>query len=646
MGNGTSKPNKREGDDLSFTSVIEALEYWSAKYPTREYCRVMDESGKEQPITFKDLHEESKKYATWLKSQGLSKGERVVLALPNERSFLTSFLGTLMAGGVAVPVAVGHRLLSGLDRTAELIGHVLRDSAAKYTVTTESHAAVCEEALKRSQQGGVISIVEKMPKNIQFSQDPLTVFSEDIAFIQYTSGSTSLPKGVVILHKQLIAQIQSIITGLKSNAKDVVVSWLPLFHDMGLIGAFLHSLYVGMKLILMSPERFLFDPKQWLLAISKYRATMSSGPNSAFGMCSARVRPEDLTGLDLSSWRVAFSGAEPISIQTIDQFKSQFSQCGFNPQAFVAGYGMAENCLAITFQKPGVGLKYDCISRAEFETNKKAVHAKPEDSNIIYFVSCGKPVLNNEVMIVDEVGKILGEREVGEVIVRGPSVMQGYFKKELETRKTIRNQWLFTGDLGYLANEELYITGRKKDMIIKGGKNYCPHDIELSVQKVEGVRGGATIAIGIYDEKTATEKMIILAEIKPKFFRDQTKIIANIKKEVTRDIGVTPDEVHIYPRGVFQRTTSGKIQRAKHKQLFLSGKLKTKITLIDRFHYFKFRISLLLSMFFYYLSSKMKHLMLWLLFNNRKDTKKNDKTRNHKAPSRNDIDRSARTKSG
>ena len=592
-----------------FTSVIEALEHWSKENPTKEYCLISDMKGGEERVTFKDLYEESQRYAQWLKEKGLSKGERVVLAIPNSRSFLASFLGTLMAGGVAVPVCARDRLLQSLDKASETIAYIFRDCAAKYILTTESNKTLCERAIKSvcGDTETVISLVERFPEEVHFRSNPLKIFPEDLAFIQYTSGSTSLPKGVMINHEQLMAQLRSIVHGLKSSAKDIAVSWLPLFHDMGLVGAFLHSLYVGMRLVLMSPEKFIFDPKEWLLAISKYKATMSSGPNSAYKLCATRIRAEDIQGLDLSSWRVAFTGAEPISVNALETFDKQFRPYGFNSHAFVAGYGMAENCLAITFQKPGAGLKYDCIDRQIFEKEKRATPIELNHSEAaMTIVSCGKPVLGNEIRIVDDKGKILGERQAGEVIVRGPSVMQGYFKKESETENTIRCHWLYTGDVGYLAQGELYITGRKKDMIIKGGRNYCPQDIESVVEKVEGVRGGAVLAVGIYDEGGATEKMVVLAETKPSFYKKKEVLILNIRKAISEAIGISPDEIHLYPRGTFQRTTSGKVQREKHKQLFLSGKLKERVTLRDRLRYFKFRLHLLISMFFYYLSSWVK----------------------------------------
>jgi len=591
---------------VQFSSVIEALEYWNKVHPHKEYCSLNSLKGEEK-ITFRELYEESKLHASWLREQGLKKGDRVILALPNGRSFLTGFLGTLMAGGVAVPVVTRVSFLQSITKLAETLGHIFRDAAAKYVLTTAENKKLCEETIKKSQQQTVISLVDHMPKNKQFSLDPLKILPEDIAFIQYTSGSTNLPKGVVIQHQQLVAQIQSIIHGLKSNAKDCAVSWLPLFHDMGLIGAFLHSLYVGMKLVLLSPEKFLFDPKAWLMAIAEHRATLSAGPNSAYSLCASKIKSEEIKNLDLSSWRVAFSGAEPISVTTIQKFIDRFKPYGFDSKAFVAGYGMAENCLSISFMEPGAGLKYDGIRRDEFEAHQKAVLIDPTDKkNVLTFVSVGKPVKDQEVIIVDENDTILPERHVGEIAVRGPSMMAGYYQKEYESQKTIRHGWLYTGDLGYFAKGELYIVGRKKEMIIKGGRNYCPYDIERAAEMVSGVRAGNVVAFGVFDEGLGTEKVLILAEVKPEAYKNRKEISAQILKSVMQAVGIAPDEVIIYPKGFLTKTTSGKLQRTKYRELYLTGKLKNKISLKDRFRYFLFRVNLLISMFFYFISSKIR----------------------------------------
>ncbi|MBI4041751.1 MAG: fatty acyl-AMP ligase [Deltaproteobacteria bacterium] len=590
-----------------FNSVIEALAYWHSTAPNKPYCSIVSLSGEEDHLTFDDLYQESCAYASWLQSQGLQKGDRVILAVPNGRSFLSGFLGTLMAGGVAVPVVCRNSILSGFNRVVENLGHIFRDAAAKYILTTQSNQGACEDALKAFGQIATISTVETLPKSVQFSQDPLKIFPEDIAFIQYTSGSTSLPKGVVVRHHQLIAQLESIVHGLKSNVKDCAVSWLPLFHDMGLIGTFLHSLYVGMKLILMEPERFIFDPKEWLRAISKHKATLSTGPNSAYSICLSRIEPSELEGIDLSSWRVAFTGAEPIQASTIEAFIEKFKPFGFDPKAFVAGYGMAENCLAITFCQSGEGLRYDTILKKEFELHQKAVTVPTGDSEpMLTFVSVGTPIQGHEVVIVNENGVVLGDRCVGEIVARGPARMDGYFQKEAVNKKVIRNGWLYTGDLGYLAEGQLYVVGRKKDMIIKGGRNYCPQDIELACEGVSGVKKGCVVAFGVPEAQLGTEELIVIAEIKPMVKGHEKRIEKEISAAIFDQVGIRPGKILLFPIKVLTKTTSGKIQRAKAKEQYLQGNLMVPISWRERLRYFRFRLNLFISMCFYYLSGWFK----------------------------------------
>ena len=577
-----------------FNTIVDALFHWKDKKAQNIYCRLNTFSG-EETLTYHELYLEALQYCGRLRHGGLVKGDRVLVAVPNGRSFLSSFLGTLMAGGVAVPVVTRDSVFIGLNKAHEIVGHILEDCQAKFVITTPQNEKLWKSLSAQLKLEKLQLIYDKTEIGDNIAGLPVELFPDDYAFIQYTSGSTSLPKGVVIPHRQLIYQVESIVVGLNSSEKDRAVSWLPLFHDMGLIGTFLHSLYVGMEIVLMSPEKFLFDPKQWLLAISKYKATMSTGPNSAYGICVSRIKPEEIEGLNLSSWRVAFSGAEPISVEIMNRFIEMFEPYGFNGRAICPGYGMAENCLAISFCEPGEGLKWDSIQRDALEIKKQAIPSRSFDGRTVCFVSVGRPILDHTIRIMDDKGKDLPERHVGEICVKGPCIMAGYFHKYEETSKTLKDDWLYTGDLGYIADEELYITGRKKDLIIRGGRNYVPQDLERASEKVEGVRTGCIIAVGLFDEKTGTEKIAVLAEVKPQFYKKQEELKKQISRAIFEEIGVAPDEVFIYRRGTLLRTTSGKLQRAKYKQLLEEGRLDSSLSFLDRVRYFKFRMQVLWS---------------------------------------------------
>ena len=586
-----------------FETIVDALFYWKDKKANSVYCRLDTFSG-EETLTYHDLYVEALQYCGTLRRRGLVKGDRVLVAVPNGRSFLSSFLGTLMAGGVAVPVVTRDSIFIGLNKAHEIVGHILEDCQARFVITTHNNEKLWQSLTTKLNIKKLNIIFDTNEHKNNVPGLPVELFPDDYAFIQYTSGSTSLPKGVVIPHRQLIYQVESIVVGLNSSEKDRAVSWLPLFHDMGLIGTFLHSLYVGMEIVLMSPEKFLFDPKQWLLAISKYKATMSTGPNSAYSICVSRIKPEEIEGLNLSSWRVAFSGAEPISVEIMNRFVEMFEPYGFNARAICPGYGMAENCLAISFCEPGEGLKWDCVQRDPLEIKKKAIPGGMCDGKTVCFVSVGSPILDHTVHIVDEKSKVLPERHVGEICVKGPCIMAGYFHKFEETAQTLKDDWLFTGDLGYIADGELFITGRKKDLIIRGGRNYIPQDLETAAEKVEGVRFGCVLAVGLFDEKSGTEKIAILAEVKRKYYKKQEDVKNRISKAIFEEIGVAPDEVFIYRRGTLLRTTSGKLQRAKYKQLLEEGKLDNAFSFLDRLRYFKFKLNVLWSIFLARLKAK------------------------------------------
>ena len=586
-----------------FENIVEALFHWKDKKAHNIYCRLNTFSG-EETLTYHELYLEALQYCGRLRKSGLVKGDRVLLAVPNGRSFLSGFLGTLMAGGVSVPVVTRDSIFIGLNKAHEVVGHILEDCQAQFVITTPQNEKLWQSLSSKLNLGQLHIIYDKNEEEDNIAGLPVELFPDDYAFIQYTSGSTSLPKGVVIPHRQLIYQVESIVVGLNSSEKDRAVSWLPLFHDMGLIGTFLHSLYVGMEIVIMSPEKFLFDPKQWLLAISKYKATMSTGPNSAYSICVSRIKPEEIEGLNLSSWRVAFSGAEPISVEIMNRFIEMFEPYGFNGRAICPGYGMAENCLAISFCEPGEGLKWDCVQRDALEVKKKAIPGESFDGRTVCFVSVGRPILDHTIHIVDEKGKAMDERSVGEICVKGPCIMAGYFHKYEETAKTLKDDWLYTGDLGYIADGELYITGRKKDLIIRGGRNYAPQDLERAAEKIEGVRSGCIIAVGLFDEKSGTEKIAVLAEVKPPFYKKQDEVKKQISKAIFEEIGIAPDEVFIYRRGTLLRTTSGKLQRGKYKQLLEEGRLESSFSLLDRLHYFKFRVHVLWSILLARLKAK------------------------------------------
>ena len=397
---------------------------------------------------------------------------------------------------------------------------------------------------------------------------------EDIAFLQYTSGSTGSPKGVVLTHANLLANIRSIISGVNVQAEDVAVSWLPLYHDMGLIGAWFVPLYTGIPLVAMSPLAFLSRPERWLRAIAKHRATISPAPNFAYELCVRKIPDKDLVGLDLSSWRAATNGAEPVRGETLERFAKRFAAYGFRAEALTPVYGLAEGTLAVSVPKLGAGYKVDRIERAAFESLRKAVPVAgvAESGAALEFVNAGRPLPSVEVRIVDADGCDLGERSEGRLWFRGPAATSGYYKNPEATAALMRDgNWLDSGDYAYWADGELYITGRAKDIIIKGGRNLYPHELEQIAGRVDGVRTGCVVAFGAPDEHSGTERLVVVAEVRD--MASASRIEGEITKAVDEAIGMPPDVVKLLAPGSIPKTSSGKLRRNDTRQLFLDGKL-------------------------------------------------------------------------
>ena len=343
----------------------------------------------------------------------------------------------------------------------------------------------------------------------------------DTALLQYTSGSTGDPKGVVLTHANLLANMRAIAEALEMGPSDVGISWLPLYHDMGLIGAWLTLMMQGIPLVVMSPLTFLTRPERWLQAVHKYKGTIAAAPNFAYELCVRKISDKAIEGIDLSSWRAALNGAEPVNPETLERFIDRFSKYGFRRGTMLPVYGLAEASLAVTMPPLYRGPLVDRVERETFETQGRAIPATLESENAIAFVSSGPAVQLHEVKIVDQNGNEVVDRTEGFLWFRGPSATRGYFKNEAATKALLPEglalkdgeyAWVNSGDRAYRADGEIYVTGRVKDIIIKSGRNLYPHEVEEFAARVDGIRKGCVVAFGVKDEQSGTEKLIIVAE--------------------------------------------------------------------------------------------------------------------------------------
>jgi len=520
----------------SIQTLSDIILLYGEKAPSKPHIYFQHEDGHEEIITYGHLLTMSLKAASIFLKKGLQEGETVAIMLPTTPDFFYTFLGVLLAGGIPVPIYPPFRAHL-LESYTNMEAKILHNAEVRILVTFAQ-----AEKLSHLLQAFVPSLKQVMTANIfeeGIKQVSLPLRQKtDGALIQYTSGSTSHPKGVLLSHDNLLANIRTFGKAVDINEEDIMVSWLPLYHDFGLIGAWLGSLYHGVPLVLMTPFSFLNHPERWLWTIHNYRGTLSGAPNFAYDLCIRKIEPARLEGLNLSSWRIAANGAEKIYPRTLKQFTEKFGPYGFHSQTLLPVYGLAESTVGLTITPLNRGFRIDEIDRKKFEIEQIAFPA--QNNNTLAFVSCGLPILKHEVRIVNEDGYPLAERHVGRLEFRGPSSMQGYFNNPAATRAIYHDGWFDSGDLAYLADGEVFIAGRKKDLIIKAGRNIYPVEIEEMLGGITGIRQGCVVAFGANDIKRGTEQLIIVAETHEN--KAQQAIIKEKAYEALAALDIIPDQ--------------------------------------------------------------------------------------------------------
>jgi 1-acyl-sn-glycerol-3-phosphate acyltransferase len=560
-------------DPLSSKSLVEVLFRRVEEDPNRPHIYLQDEQGQEEIIRYGQLLERSTLVAGGLIEQGLKTGETVAIMLPTGAEFFYAFFGVLLAGGIPVPIYPPLRA-DKIEEYAVREAVILNNAEVRILITftkVETLGKLLRVFIKSLQTVTTVELLSSSKKR----PPRVSIHTEDAALIQYTSGSTSAPKGVLLSHHNLLSNIRAFGKAANLGPTDVGVSWLPLYHDMGLIGAWLGSLYHAFPLTLLSPLSFLNRPERWLWAIHYHRGTLSAGPNFAYELCVRKIDESMIEGLDLSSWRLAFNGAEAINPKTLARFIKKFKPYGFRAETVFPVYGLAESTVALTFPPLNRLLKIDTIAREPFETEKRAVPASASltASDTLEFVSCGAPLPEHEIRVVNEENQELGERMVGSLHFNGPSAMQGYYQNLEATQAVYREGWWDTGDYAYIAEGEVYITGRKKDVIIKAGRNIYPQEIEEATAQVSGVRKGCVVAFGVQDPSFGTEKLVIVAETSETKTGLRNRMSDEIIEKVSDVLGIPPDEVVLVSPRTIPKTSSGKLQRSLCKQYYQEGKL-------------------------------------------------------------------------
>jgi len=536
--------------------------------------RFILEDGSEKKFTFRELEEEVIRRARWLLSLGLQKGDHVAFIMPGPLDFVLTFLGATYTGIVPVPLypPMGFGKLDAYVRDT---ARTLEIAKVKVLVTQKKVEPILWSLLGKVPTLKDLVCVERFEGPAPASApEPFVVHPDDTCFLQFTSGSTAAPKGVVVTHRSLGANGYHIMqSGLEVDiANDLAVSWLPLYHDMGLIGFVISPLTAGLETCFIPTLSFIKKPSVWMETISKHKGTITFAPNFAYGLATKRTAAEKVATMDLSRLRILGAGAEPNNPQTLAAFMQHFAPAGLKPEAMMPVYGMAEATLAMSFSRLDEPLRTEQLDGEIYATEGRAVPLAADQQaarTVVEFVSCGWVFPEHKIEIMDEDGRVLPDRKVGEVVFSGASVAAGYFENGEATSKSFKSNGLRTGDLGYLADGELFVTGRKKDLIILNGRNYDPQSIEWVVAEIPGVRQGNVIAFSRPGNNT--EELVVVAETKEK--EDLQALATAIREAIREHHQMNPADIVLLPAGALPKTTSGKLQRQKARTQYIEGSL-------------------------------------------------------------------------
>jgi len=560
----------------NLATLLEVLDWHVERHPDRIQLIYGDDpqDGRVERISYRRLHERAASFAVGLQARGLGHGQTVAIMLPTGSDYFYTYFGALMAGCVPVPIYPPARR-SQLQEHIRRHARILANAEAQILVTIpeaivvahllEAHVPGLRHIVTPAMLGESVGLPARIPAR-----------GSDIAFIQYTSGSTGNPKGVVLTHANLLANVRAIGAGVHISSQDVFVSWLPLYHDMGLIAAWLGSLYFGSQLVVMPPLAFLARPSRWLWAIHHYRGTITAAPNFAYELCTKRIDESELDGLDLSSMRLAANGSEAVVPETLERFQARFGRYGFRRTAMTPVYGLAEASVGLLAPPPGREPVIDRIQRQPFLCTGRARPAAADEPATLQFANCGRVLPGHSVRLVDAAGAEVGERIEGRLQFKGPSATQGYYRDPQQTRKLFTGDWLDSGDRAYRVGEEFYLTGRVKDIIQRGGRNLYPHEIEEVVGRLAGIRRGCVAAFGCLDRRNGTERLVVLAETRETRAQTRARLRGEITRVTVELLGEPPDEVVLAPPRTVLKTSSGKLRRSATRDLYEAGRVGTR----------------------------------------------------------------------
>ena len=531
----------------------------------------MQQTGQpDDQITYADLIEGAAAYEAALDNAGIQPGEVVILILQHGFALINAFWGAVLHGSIPsiMPFLTEKLLPERYRASLEALVAITQPSAI---VTYAEFENEVRAAIKPDDSVRAVLIAENILQPEQFDiscMKGLQRAEDDIVLLQHSSGTTGLQKGVALSHRAVLNQLNSYSKTLQLVPEDVIVSWLPLYHDMGLIAGFLMPILSGTHLVLMSPFDWVKAPYRLMQAVSKYRGTLSWLPNFAYNFCAQKIRDRHLEGVDLSSWRAISNCSEPMRWKSHQVFYERFASFGLKENALTTCYAMAENVFAVSQDGISKPVTIDKVDRESLQADllaAPAVDGKP----LVNMVSAGRPIENTQVKILGSQGETLPERKVGEIALQSDCMLSEYYHRTDATEKVFLDGWYLTGDYGYLADGELYITGRKKDLIIVGGKNVYPRDLEELAMEVEGVHPGRVAAFGVFDEKAGTESVVIVAEVETDLSEEREKIADEVRSKIIRGSDVTLKQVYLVGPNWLVKTSSGKTARSANRDKYL-----------------------------------------------------------------------------
>jgi acyl-CoA synthetase (AMP-forming)/AMP-acid ligase II len=551
------------------TTVTDVLYRTIQEEPDR-IALVLQSPDEDQAITYADLIRGALGYAKLLEGAGVRSNEPVILLLQHGRPLIEAFFGAVLHGAVPAIMPFLTEKLSP-ERYRQSLASLIEITKPAVIVT---YPAFTDEVTRARNEGDSVRSVilwteAEPPTDISWETlGGMRSEPEDIVLLQHSSGTTGLQKGVALSHRAVLCQLKTYAEAINMTRDDVVVSWLPLYHDMGLIAGFIMPILLRSKLIIMSPFDWIRAPYRLLSAISQYSGTLSWLPNFAYNFSARKVRDRDLDNIDLSSWRAVINCSEPMRWKSHEDFFNRFSKYGLKRQALATCYAMAENVFAVTQGGIESPVIVDEIDRRSLLEDQIAIPAKAGE-DAIKMLSAGRPIDGTSVRVIDAEGMDLPDRHVGVIALQGDCLLSGYYNRDDITQEAFMGRWYITGDLGYLVDGELFVTGRKKELIIVGGKNVFPQDLEELAMDVEGVHPGRVVAFGLFNEDLGTEEIGVIAEVDVTEDDLRVKIAREIREQIARGTDVTARYVLTVDRGWLIKTSSGKIARGANRDKYL-----------------------------------------------------------------------------